>query len=49
MVSGLMSGQSPVSTDEGTVEAGESVGAGEHRARRAVLHFLHHDLRVALN
>ena len=34
---------------QGTVEAGESVGAGEHRARRAVLHFLHHDLRVALN
>ena len=33
----------------GKVEAGESVGAGEHRARRAVLHFLHHDLRVALN
>ena len=31
------------------VEAGEGVGAGKHRARRAVLHFLHHDLRVALD
>ena len=31
------------------VEAGEGVGAGEHRARRAVLHFLHHYLRVALD
>ena len=34
---------------QGAVEAGESVGAGEHRARRAVLHFLHHNLRVALD
>ena len=34
---------------QGTIEAGESVGAGEHRARRAVLHFLHHYLRVALD
>ena len=34
---------------ERPVEAGESVGAGEHRARRAVLHFLHHHLRVAFD
>ena len=31
------------------VEAGKGVGAGQHRARRAVLHFLHHYLRVALD
>ena len=31
------------------VEAGEGVGAGEHRARRAVLHFLDHYLRIALD
>ena len=46
MVSGLISGQSPVRTES---EPSKPANASQHRTGRAVLHFLHHYLRIAFH